>query len=108
MEACAGIGLIAAAGEYNGFLKPSVRLFRNALRFEQGKLHLPADYHPDIDRDVLKAHELACERFEAGWFAQIPKRLGFAAAVMRAVSESLSGPRLYRDGSGAYFGGTAS
>lgn len=65
MEACAAIGLVTAAGEFNGFLKPRERLFANALPFASGKLHLPAHYTPEIDRDILRRNELACERFGA-------------------------------------------
>jgi L-alanine-DL-glutamate epimerase-like enolase superfamily enzyme len=65
MEACASVGLVSKAGEFNGFLKPSVRLFANPLPFEFGGLRLPAHYRPEIDRDVLKAHEIAFERFSA-------------------------------------------
>jgi L-alanine-DL-glutamate epimerase-like enolase superfamily enzyme len=63
MEACAAIGLVGNAGEFNGFLKPAVRLFANPLSFVSGSIELPANYWPEIDRDVLKRHEIACERF---------------------------------------------
>jgi L-Ala-D/L-Glu epimerase len=66
MEACAAIGPVANAGEFNGFLKPAVRLFANPLPFSRGSIDLPANFRPEIDRDVLKKHEIACERFIAG------------------------------------------
>src|SRR5262245_33825026 len=65
MEGCVARHVIRNAGEFNGFLKPKVRLFADPLRFESGSLVLPAGYAPTIDRDVLAAHELACERFVA-------------------------------------------
>jgi L-alanine-DL-glutamate epimerase-like enolase superfamily enzyme len=65
MEACASVGLVSKAGEFNGFLKPSVRLLANPLPFESGSLCLPAHYRPEIDLDVLKAHQIVCERFSA-------------------------------------------
>jgi hypothetical protein len=51
------------AGEFNGFLKPKVRLFSEPLCFVAGELVLPAGYSPTIDADMLAAHEVACERF---------------------------------------------
>ena len=65
MEACASVGLVNKAGEFNGFLKPSVRLLTNPLPFSSGSMRLPAHYRPEIDPDVLNAHEIACERFSA-------------------------------------------
>jgi len=65
MEACASMGLVIKAGEFNGFLKPSVRLFANPLPFSSGSMRLPAHFWPEIDADSLKAHEIACERFSA-------------------------------------------
>jgi L-Ala-D/L-Glu epimerase len=63
MEACASLGLVSKAGEFNGFLKPSVRLFSNPLPFSFGSMRLPAHYWPEIDAAALKAHEIASERF---------------------------------------------
>jgi L-alanine-DL-glutamate epimerase-like enolase superfamily enzyme len=63
MEACASVGLVSKAGEFNGFLKPSVRLLANPLPFSSGSMHLPAYFRPEIDPDALKAHEIARERF---------------------------------------------
>jgi len=63
MEACVARVTIRNAGEFNGFLKPQVRLFADPLQFVAGDLVLPAGFRPQIDRDVLAAHETARERF---------------------------------------------
>ena len=63
MEACVARVTIRNAGEFNGFLKPKMRLFANPLQFVQGNLVMPAGYTPAIDRFVLAAHETAHERF---------------------------------------------
>ena len=63
MEACVARGTIRNAGEFNGFLKPKARLFAEPLQFSAGELALPAGFRPMIDADVLKAHEIARERF---------------------------------------------
>ena len=56
---------IRNAGEFNGFLKPKVRLFAEPLRFAAGELVLAAGYTPTIDADVLATHELARERYSS-------------------------------------------
>jgi L-Ala-D/L-Glu epimerase len=63
MEACVAAVTIRNAGEFNGFLKPKLRLFAEPLHFAAGALVLPADFWPTIDRDALAAHETARERF---------------------------------------------
>ena len=63
MEACAAVGLVTNAGEFNGFLKPSVRLFTNPLRFSSGRILLPAGFRPEIDVDAVDRHTIAHERF---------------------------------------------
>ena len=63
MEACVARVTIRNAGEFNGFLKPKVRLFSEPLCFVAGELVLPAGFSPTIDAGVLAAHEVACERF---------------------------------------------
>src|SRR5262249_35857809 len=63
MEACVARVTIRNAGEFNGFLKPKVRLFSQPLCFVAGELVLPAGFRPTIDVGVLSAHEGACERF---------------------------------------------
>jgi L-alanine-DL-glutamate epimerase-like enolase superfamily enzyme len=63
MEACVAATTIRNAGEFNGFLKPKVRLFAEPLRFAAGELILSPGFRPMIDGDVLAAHETARERF---------------------------------------------
>ena len=63
MEACVASVTIRNAGEFNGFLKPKVRLFAEPLPFQSGDLVLAPGYFPSIDREVLATHEIACERF---------------------------------------------
>lgn len=63
MEACAAVGLVTNAGEFNGFLKPSVRLFSNPLPFSSGRIQLPAGFRPEIDSEVLEQHTIAHETF---------------------------------------------
>jgi L-alanine-DL-glutamate epimerase-like enolase superfamily enzyme len=62
MEACVARGTITNAGEFNGFLKPTVRLFATPLRFEDGALRLAPGFVPDIDRKVLADFGVAKER----------------------------------------------
>jgi L-alanine-DL-glutamate epimerase-like enolase superfamily enzyme len=63
MEACVARVTVRNAGEFNGFLKPKVRLFAEPLQFSAGELILPPRFRPLIDRDILAAHETARERF---------------------------------------------
>jgi L-alanine-DL-glutamate epimerase-like enolase superfamily enzyme len=63
MEACVARVVIRNAGEFNGFLKPTVRLLAEPLQFTAGELVLPAEFRPMIDREALAAHETAKERF---------------------------------------------
>jgi L-Ala-D/L-Glu epimerase len=63
MEACVARLTIRNAGEFNGFLKPKVRLFAEPLRFVAGELILSSGFTPTIDTDVLAAHETASQRF---------------------------------------------
>ena len=63
MEACVARVTIRNAGEFNGFLKPKVRLFAEPLQFTAGELVIPPGFQPTIDPDVLAAHEIECERF---------------------------------------------
>ena len=63
MEACIASVTIDNAGEFNGFLKPKLRLFAEPLQFSDGELVLSAGFVPTIDRDVLAAHEIVYERF---------------------------------------------
>jgi L-Ala-D/L-Glu epimerase len=64
MEACVARSTIRNAGEMNGFLKPTTRLFASPLRFADGALQLEAGFVPEIDRDALEAHTLAVEHLE--------------------------------------------
>lgn len=74
MEACVACVTIRNAGEFNGFLKPKVRLFAEPLRFTAGTLVMPAGFAPSMDADALVAHETVAERFapaQAGWTARV-------------------------------------
>ena len=71
MEACVAIHTIRNAGEFNGFLKPKVRLFAEPLQFAEGKLVLTPGFRPAIDPDVLKANEIAREQFATVTFQGI-------------------------------------
>jgi len=63
MEACVAVHAIDNAGEMNGFLKVSQRLFANPLEFGQGAIRLRAGYWPEIDRDVLAFHTCDSKAF---------------------------------------------
>jgi L-Ala-D/L-Glu epimerase len=65
MEACVAGVTIRNAGEFNGFLKPKVRLFAEPLQFTAGELVLSPGFRPAIDVDALASHETARERFAA-------------------------------------------
>jgi L-alanine-DL-glutamate epimerase-like enolase superfamily enzyme len=62
MEACVAARTIRNAGEFNGFLKPKLRMFREPLRFTEGALVIAPGFKPDIDLDMA-ANEVARERF---------------------------------------------
>ena len=64
MEACVARSTIRNAGEFNGFLKSSVSLFDEPLRFENGAITMPAGYRPRLDPARVAAHTTACEVFE--------------------------------------------
>ena len=63
MEGGVAARTIRNAGEFNGFLKPKIRLFVEPLRFAEGALVIPPGFVPQIDAAVLVAHEIARERF---------------------------------------------
>ena len=65
MEACVARSTIRNAGEFNGFLKSSVSLFDEPLKFEDGAITMPAGYRPNLDPDRVEAHTTACEVFDA-------------------------------------------
>jgi L-alanine-DL-glutamate epimerase-like enolase superfamily enzyme len=72
MEACVARVTIRNAGEFNGFLKPKVRLFAEPLRFAAGALVLPSGFAPTLDADAVAAHERVSERHApamTGWTA---------------------------------------
>jgi hypothetical protein len=73
MEACVAVHTIRNAGEFNGFLKPKVRLFAEPLRFAEGKLLITPGFRPAIDPDVLKANEIAREQFGTAKFQGGPR-----------------------------------
>ena len=62
MEACVATKTIRNAGEFNGFLKPTLRLFAEPLGFAGGDLVLSPGFRPTLDRDVMAAHEIICDR----------------------------------------------
>ena len=76
MEGCVARVTVRNAGEFNGFLKPSVRLFAEPLQFSAGELVLSPGFRPLIDRDVLAAHETARERFALATTLPIGNRIG--------------------------------
>lgn len=53
MEACVARGRIHNAGEMNGFLKPSSRLLKNPLKFDDGAIVLEPGWRPELDPDAL-------------------------------------------------------
>ena len=65
MEGCVARDTIRNAGEFNGFLKPKVRLFAEPLTFDGGALVLAAGYTPTMNAGALAAHEIARERHAA-------------------------------------------
>jgi hypothetical protein len=64
MEACVAIRTIRNAGEFNGFLKPKLRLLREPLRFAAGELVLSPGFRPTLYPGVLAANEIARERIK--------------------------------------------
>lgn len=65
MEACVARVTIHNAGEFNGFLKPKVRLFAEPLQFKSGELVIPPGFRPTMDPGALAAHQIAHERYAA-------------------------------------------
>ncbi len=53
MEACVARSTIDNAGEFNGYLKASQRLFKLPLGFKDGNLMLAAGPGPELDQDQL-------------------------------------------------------
>lgn len=65
MEACVARSTITNAGEFNGFLKPTVALFTHPMTVTAGTLELAAGFTPEIDRDALARTRIGLERFAA-------------------------------------------
>lgn len=65
VEACVGRDFLRRAGDMNGFLKTKVRLFTEPLAFENGSIVLKPGFWPEVDRGVVKAHQLRSERIVA-------------------------------------------
>src|SRR5437588_10427351 len=65
MEGCVASVAIHNAGEFNGFLKPKVRLFAEPLQFVAGELMVPSGFRPTMDLGAVDAHEIAFERYAA-------------------------------------------
>lgn len=63
MEACVARCTIDNAGEFNGYLKPSVRLFQPPLGFRDGNLVLAAGPGPELDQEQLARLTLECVRY---------------------------------------------
>jgi L-alanine-DL-glutamate epimerase-like enolase superfamily enzyme len=63
MEACAARSAIDNAGEFNGFLKPSERIFKLPLGFDNGDLLLSAGPRPELDPQQLAKLTLECLRW---------------------------------------------
>ncbi|HSS65789.1 MAG TPA: enolase C-terminal domain-like protein [Gammaproteobacteria bacterium] len=64
MEACVARSTIGNAGEFNGYLKPSERMFRVPLGFEGGNLVLTAGPRPELDPQQLAKLTLECVRWQ--------------------------------------------
>lgn len=65
LEACAARTAIRNAGEFNGFLKPRQRLFRNPMPFEDGAIVLPEHYRPELDRQAVERATREHQTFSA-------------------------------------------
>ena len=53
------------AGEFNGFLKPAVSLFRDPVAVEAGAMLLQPGGMPALDRDVLERLTIRQQVYEA-------------------------------------------
>lgn len=63
MESCVARSTIRNAGEMNGFLKLTSRLFQEPLPFEDGHIVLRKGYRPELDRKALAANDAQTVRF---------------------------------------------
>jgi L-alanine-DL-glutamate epimerase-like enolase superfamily enzyme len=64
LEACAAIGHVDNAGEFNGFLKSRERLLSPSMVFERGSIKLPAGYKPELDRAAIARATVETVRFQ--------------------------------------------
>jgi L-Ala-D/L-Glu epimerase / N-acetyl-D-glutamate racemase len=64
MEACVATRTIRNAGEFNGFLKPKLRLFREPLQFAGGELVVSPGFWPPLDPGVMASNQIAHERIK--------------------------------------------
>ena len=63
MEACVALDAIDNAGEFNGYLKPSLRVFSVPLGFEEGALTMPPAYQPSLDVETLASQTIELAKF---------------------------------------------
>lgn len=63
VEACIGWPHLTRAGDMNGFLKPRNSLLEEPLAFDKGSIVIHPQFRPRVDANVVKAHQLRCERF---------------------------------------------
>src|SRR5437899_11438929 len=80
MEACIARITIRNAGEFNGFLKPNVRLFAEQLRVTAGGLVLSPGFIPTIDGEGLARHKIAWARVVSARSATPDTREGTKAS----------------------------
>lgn len=62
-EACLWRRHVDNAGEFNGFLKPVVRLLHNPMEFRKGSIFLKASYWPSVDEEIVEKHTIAKDRY---------------------------------------------
>jgi len=70
-EACVAAHSIDNAGEMNGFLKTKSKIFKNPWQFENGSIHIPAGYSPDICQEEL---DLCTRRLQAYNASKLPHK----------------------------------
>ena len=63
IEGCVARVAIENAGEFNGYLKPKLKLFADPLPFEKGDMVLRKGYRPVVNTDIVDAHTIRSERF---------------------------------------------
>jgi L-Ala-D/L-Glu epimerase len=72
MEACVATRTIRNAGEFNGFLKPKLRLFHEPLRFASGELVLSPGLRPMLDPGMMAANQIVHERIKPALETVLP------------------------------------